>query len=603
MPFAGYEDFDACVADNQDKQNPEAYCAAIEQAAKDAETADAASENSTETGTFSSPMRFELVPVIRQVQIGYDDPDDDDDDMDDFHAVMIVEGAWTGDGRYIEEGALGWRDLPLPLMALDRTTEGHMDAVLVGNFTKVERMGREVHGYGKFVQSDAPEVQRLQALIRSGELRGISADLDSMEYEVLLPAEVDDSVRIEADGTQVVKMSDARMRITSARVMGATVVPFPAFQEAYIESVALTAALLDGYDGTGWLETFDSIADMDFTPPKGAQDEAKRGLDWRAEYGRGGTEVGVARARDLSNGRRLSPDTVRRMLNYFTRHEVDKQGQGFKPGEDGYPSAGRIAWALWGGDPGFAWARQMVRSMNARQERGSIIASGHPIQPPVCPPAAWFSDPGFTGETPVTVTDEGRILGHVATWATCHVGFPSECVTPPRTGTGYSHYLVGEILCDDGSRHPVGKVTMSTGHAPLRNNAARAAAHYDDTGTAIADVTVGEDAWGIWMSGAVRPDATPEQIRSLMASPPSGDWRRIGTTLEMIAVLAVNTPGFPTPRVREAEGMVASLVAGAQIERDESTLAAAAERIASTIGRSKSQRIESLKTRVHDKKG
>jgi hypothetical protein len=594
MPFAGYEDFDACVADNTDKQNPEAYCAAIEQAAKDAESADAAS---TEVGTFASTMRFELVPMIRKVQIDYDDIDDDEDD-DDFHAVMIVEGAWTGDGRYVEEGALGWRDLPLPLMALDRTTEGHMDAVLVGNFTKVQRMGREVHGYGKFVGSDSPEVQRLQALIRSGELRGISADLDSMEYEVLLPAEMDDSVRIETDGTQVVKMSDARMRITSARVMGATVVPFPAFQEAYIESVTLTAALLDGYDGSGWLETFDSIADMDFTPPQGAREEAKRGLAWRAEFGRGGTEVGVARARDLSNGRRLSPDTVRRMANFFSRHEVDKQAEGFRPGEDGYPSAGRIAWALWGGDPGFAWARQMVRSMNARQERGSIIASGHPIQPPICPPAEWFTDPGFEREMPVSVTDEGRIVGHVATWATCHVGFPTECVTPPRTATNYQHYLVGEILCADGSRHAVGKITMETGHAPLRNNAARAAAHYDDTGTAIADVTVGEDTFGIWMSGAVRPDATPEQIRSLMASPPSGDWRRIGTSLEMVAVLAVNTPGFPTPRVREYEGMVASLVTGAQIDREPAQMSKAAERIASTIGRSTAQRIEALKARV-----
>jgi HK97 family phage prohead protease len=85
-------------------------------------------------------------------------------------------------------------------------------------------------------------------------------------------------------------------------------------------------------------------------------DEAQRGLDWRAEFGRGGTEVGVARARDISNRKDLSDDTIGRMVSYFARHEVDKEAQGFRPGEDGYPSAGRIAWALWGGDPGKSWA-------------------------------------------------------------------------------------------------------------------------------------------------------------------------------------------------------------------------------------------------------
>ena len=90
--------------------------------------------------------------------------------------------------------------------------------------------------------------------------------------------------------------------------------------------------------------------------------EARRGLDWRREYGRGGTEVGVARARDIVNRRDLSMDTVGRMASYFARHEVDKQGQGWSPGEDGYPSAGRIAWALWGGDPGRAWAEQQLET-------------------------------------------------------------------------------------------------------------------------------------------------------------------------------------------------------------------------------------------------
>lgn len=91
-------------------------------------------------------------------------------------------------------------------------------------------------------------------------------------------------------------------------------------------------------------------------PTQAMADEAQRGLDWREEYGRGGTEVGVARARDISNRVNLSDDTIGRMVSFFARHEVDKDAQGFRPGEEGYPSAGRIAWALWGGDPGKSWA-------------------------------------------------------------------------------------------------------------------------------------------------------------------------------------------------------------------------------------------------------
>ena len=102
-------------------------------------------------------------------------------------------------------------------------------------------------------------------------------------------------------------------------------------------------------------------------PSKGMVEEALKGLKWREEYNRGGTAVGVARARDISNGKNLSDDTVKRMHSYFSRHEVDKKGQGFQQGEDGFPSAGRIAWALWGGDAGQVWAADKVKGMQASQ--------------------------------------------------------------------------------------------------------------------------------------------------------------------------------------------------------------------------------------------
>lgn len=93
--------------------------------------------------------------------------------------------------------------------------------------------------------------------------------------------------------------------------------------------------------------------------------EARRGLEWRRAYGRGGTEVGVARASSIVNRENLSRETIGRMASFFARHEVDKQGQGFDRGEPGYPSAGRIAWALWGGDPGKSFAEQILAELES----------------------------------------------------------------------------------------------------------------------------------------------------------------------------------------------------------------------------------------------
>ena len=107
---------------------------------------------------------------------------------------------------------------------------------------------------------------------------------------------------------------------------------------------------------------------IDLKPTAAMAAEANLGLEWRAEYNRGGTAVGVARARDISNRANLSEDTIGRMVSYFARHEVDKQADGFSPGEDGYPSAGRIAWALWGGDPGASWARSKYKQLNPESE-------------------------------------------------------------------------------------------------------------------------------------------------------------------------------------------------------------------------------------------
>jgi HK97 family phage major capsid protein/HK97 family phage prohead protease len=114
----------------------------------------------------------------------------------------------------------------------------------------------------------------------------------------------------------------------------------------------------------------------DYKPTEAMIEEAQRGLDWRREFGRGGTEVGIARARDIVNGRNLSEDTVKRMFSFFSRHEIDSQAEGFRPGENGYPSNGRIAWALWGGDAGFAWSRDKVEMMENDRAAPDALSVG-----------------------------------------------------------------------------------------------------------------------------------------------------------------------------------------------------------------------------------
>lgn len=184
-------------------------------------------------------------------------------------------------------------------------------------------------------------------------------------------------------------------------------------------------------------------------------------------------------------------------------------------------------------------------------EQAAIVASSIPA----FPPAEWFSNPNLEGPTPMTVTQDGRVFGHLAARDTCHTGYRNQCVKPPLSASGYRHFLVGVRQTADGNDVPVGHLTMDTGHASMEASAPAAAAHYDDTGTVVADVNCGEDRYGIWVAGALRPDLSESQIIAMRAAAISGDWRPIRGKLELVAALLVNVPGFPIPRVA---AMVAS---------------------------------------------
>ena len=105
--------------------------------------------------------------------------------------------------------------------------------------------------------------------------------------------------------------------------------------------------------------------------PQTVRRAAQRGLDLRRKFGRGGTQVGVARARDLSGGRNISDETIKRMVSYFARHEVDKKAPGF--GSDSDPSAGYIAWLLWGGDAGRRWAESQAAELGEGDMRSGLV--------------------------------------------------------------------------------------------------------------------------------------------------------------------------------------------------------------------------------------
>lgn len=141
--------------------------------------------------------------------------------------------------------------------------------------------------------------------------------------------------------------------------------------------------------------------EINLEPTDGMRAEAQRYRDWKADGQQGGTDVAATRASQILSGDELSPDTVITMAAWFARHEVDKQGEGFSPGEDGYPSPGRVAWAAWGGDPGQSWATAKADRIKALQDRAMELARPYPNEH-----AARLTDPDQYDELR-RVNDEG----------------------------------------------------------------------------------------------------------------------------------------------------------------------------------------------------
>ena len=189
---------------------------------------------------------------------------------------------------------------------------------------------------------------------------------------------------------------------------------------------------------------------------------------------------------------------------------------------------------------------------------------------------ALFDNPNLDRITPITVTEDGRVFGHVATHDTCHVGMPGMCTTAPVDDDGYGMF---HRYQPDGFPVPVGRITTGGGkfsctcrqcggrnddHACLKLSLGGAIAHHDRLST-VAWVRAGEDTRlnAVWVAGVANQDATVEDLAALSRQKVSGDWRPRGSRTELVEILALarEDPGFPLPRFRIAAGKVAALTA------------------------------------------
>lgn len=212
---------------------------------------------------------------------------------------------------------------------------------------------------------------------------------------------------------------------------------------------------------------------------------------------------------------------------------------------------GRVAKASGNDDLKAPWEAddKSAKRASVISNRGAVFLSSLVASGEFAPPRAWFENPQLEGPTGTTVTDDGRVYGHIATWRTCHTGFKDKCVTAPRSKSNYAYFHLGTVRTAEGEDIAVGTLHYGTDHADTRAPLASAQRHYADTGCAAAVVCVGEDEFGIWYAGAALPDA---DLVTLRHAPLSGDWRSIGGSMELVGALCVNQPGFPIPRPRFA---------------------------------------------------
>jgi hypothetical protein len=488
-----------------------------------------------------------------------------------WHGVLAPEGVWSGDGRRFAPDSLRFRDLPLPLTWQKATEMGHDGSVVIGKIDSIERADGMMNATGTFLAT--PEADEVIGLIAEFGRFGVSVDADDAEFEF-----------DESGGSD-----DGKVTFTSARIASASVVSIPAFAEAFV-ALGPWAAEAPA-DGVAEADPCDMESDA-YDEAKCAEKEAGSGPPQYAK-----TTVGMLPYATIGYGTTTNSTSVNfgRGPGWITNPVATKRIHDYwtKKGQEGYA---KIGWgtagdfnrcrvqvgeeigenspedliylnqicAQWHHDALGIWPGEhlgLARDGDPAPAL-SLVASGATKAP-----AGWFADPNLPGPTHLTVTEDRRVFGHIATWDTCHIGYSDVCVAPPQSSTDYQFFATGRVLLDDGSTARTGVISLGGGHASDRASIRSAIAHYDSTSTGVADVCVGEDDHGIWCAGWIRPGVTEEQVYALRASDVSGDWREFRNgQLEMVAALAVNVGGFPT-KVGVENGAQVSLVAAGVVTK------------------------------------
>lgn len=533
----------------------------------------------------------------------------------------------TGDRRMFAHGSLSFRRLPQPANFQIMTSEGHRQSVTVGKLEKAYLAEGGWWGEGQFFDPRiVPEVTRAVYLLQEG-VYGPSVDVDDVTYEIAPhPTENEQNV----------------VRFTKGRVMGFTLVPFPAFAEVSITvddpeqfEVLLAAGVPFAVNSASWKRMPLASRDLEWN----ADESIARLIEWSggqpAKYKTAFlyiNEKGEPTSRD--SYRLPIADVIDGKLT-LVPHAVYAAAALLSGAHGGLPNVPdnekdqirdviteiyNLFQDQWG-DPRVKppWLRggrdkdgQPTKEQELAQEPEMIIrledphldlpsfalrSESLPVDMDVRPPSGWFSDPQLSGPTPLTVDDDGRVYGHLAAWNVCHTGIGNKCITAPRSTTGYKHFKVGTVIAADGTSIPVGKITLGGGHADPQLGYIPAAEHYDNTCAAVAVVNCGEDKHGIWVAGALVPGLSSERVAELRRSPLSGDWRRIGASLELVAALAVNSPGFPVLRA-SGEQDEALLAAGVVTMADGSEPADTAVDSDQAVG-NRRERLAGLDEAIH----
>ena len=237
------------------------------------------------------------------------------------------------------------------------------------------RVGRGSEGLEFDIEFAPPDVYPFADLVgrlyEAGFMRAVSVGFRVLEERPPTSAERSQGAQWVSDSHELLELSAVPVGADASALKAARISP---------EDLALARSMGLVSEMTVSVEVTRAPEDVNLEPTEGMKEEAQRYRDWKAEGRDGGTEVAARRASQILSGSPMPEDAVVAMNAWFARHEVDKQGEGFSPGEPGYPSPGRVAWAAWGGDPGQSWAAEKVAAL----ERGArpYTPSGKKIKDP-----------------------------------------------------------------------------------------------------------------------------------------------------------------------------------------------------------------------------